>query len=178
MPSPSKNPHAIRDRSRRRGYATADEARILASVRKPIEDWDVDELAHGRPRDANGKFTGVSPKWITPAIEAEARSRLHRLAFGDLAAIVQEAVKVVADTIRSTETDENGRPVVSNRDRMDAAKFVVEHVIGKPKQRVDVEPGDSLKGLLAGALILPDGRPFIEGQSWNADGDEDEDEQP
>jgi hypothetical protein len=149
---------------------------ILANHRKPLEEWDTEELARGRPRDQNGKFTGAPPKWITPALVTEAKRRLQVRAFGDLAVCVNDAIKAVHRIIVSTAVDDTGHPIVSAGDKLRAAQFVIEMVLGKAKQRVDLEAGDTLRAMLAGALVMPDGRPFIEGTSWESDDEDDEDD--
>jgi hypothetical protein len=161
---------------RARDARSAADIAILASHRKPIEEWDTEELARGRPRDRNGKFSGAPPKWITPALVIEAKRRLQLQAFGDLSVAVGDAVKAVHKIITSSARDDEGRPLVSTRDRLDAAKFVIEMVLGKAKQRVDLEAGDNLKAMLAGALVMPDGRPFIEGTAWESDEEEADDD--
>lgn len=175
-PSNSQTPERARARLRARDRRSEADIAILANHRKPLEEWDTEELARGRTRDKNGKFVGAPPKWITPAVVAEAKRRLHLKAFGDLSACVDDAIKAVHKIVTSTDKDDEGKPIVSARDRLAASQFIIEMVLGKAKQRVDIEAGENIKIALAGALILPDGRPFIEGQSWDADEDEDEDE--
>lgn len=175
-PSNSQTPERARARLRARDQRNAADIAILANHRKPLEEWDTEELARGRPRDQNGNFTGATPKWITPALVLEAKRRLQLRAFGDLSMAVGDAVKAVHKIIKSTDIDENGRPLVSTRDRLDAAKFVIEMVLGKAKQRVDIEAGDTLRAMLASALVMPDGSPVIEGESWESTGDDNDDE--
>ena len=35
---------------------------------KPVHDWDMEELAHGRPRGKTGGFQGRAPGWLTADI--------------------------------------------------------------------------------------------------------------
>lgn len=169
----STTPQRARARLRKQnGYMERD-VDILASHRKPLEEWDTEELAHGRPRDKNGTFRGAPPKWITPAVVAEAKRRLQLRAFGDLSACVDDAIKAVHKIVTSTAKDADGKPIVSTRDRLEASKFIIEMVLGKAKQRVDVEAGETIKAALAGALLMPDGAPYVEGSGWYTD-DEDE----
>lgn len=172
----STTPQRARARLRAQRDRSDRDIAILASHRKPLEEWDTEELARGRPRDQNGKFTGAPPKWITPAVVLEAKRRLQLRAFGDLTLCVDDAIKAVHKIIQSTAKDHEGRPIVSTRDKLDAAKFVIEMVLGKAKQRVDLEAGDTIKSLLASALVMPDGKPVIEGEAWEVTGNDDDDE--
>lgn len=171
----SQDPQNIRKRIRRKNR---DQAEDIALLYKPVEEWDLEELARGMPRNKNGTFVGRRPLWITPKIAAEAKRRLGEEAFSEVAVNVTKAVKVVTDLMQNEDLDEDGYPIVDNRLRLDAAKFVIEHVIGKPKQRVDVGIADSLAEMMADALTNPDGspaHPVLEGSGEWAD---EEDEEP
>jgi len=54
---------------------------------KPIEEWDWQELARGRPRCADGTFKGVAPQWVTLAVRNEAKRRLLARANAEIAAL-------------------------------------------------------------------------------------------
>jgi hypothetical protein len=145
----SRDPHAVRRRLRRNEPRTSRDIAILAEVQyKPVAEWDLDELARGRPRNEDGKFPGGKPKWITRAVDTEIRNRLSVEALARLGACVGEAIDVIRDIIRS--------PDVDPRLKADAARFVIEHIIGKPKQRVDIAPEDGFKSILANALVMRD----------------------
>lgn len=166
----------------RRGHAKAStDMALLANYRKPIEEWDIEELAHGRPRNDHGDFRGRPPVWITSIVMAEAKRRLRTMATDELAANVGDAIKVVTDLMNSDDRDDDGRLIVDARTRLDAAKFVVDHVLGKAKVRVDVDTGENLKQMLASALVMPDGKggyipahPIIEGEVLEDDDDDDD----
>jgi hypothetical protein len=126
---------------------------------KPIDDWDLEELAHGRPRDKGGLFRGRKPGWITAAVQIEARKRLSERALSGVLGEIDHAIKVVHDLMTSTEMDEWGQPIVSAKVRLDAARFVIEQTLGKAKVRLDVEEGSTLHTLLAASLVNPNGEP-------------------
>lgn len=42
------------------------QAAVEAGIVKPLEEWDVQELAMKRPRDKNGGFFGKAPVLLTP----------------------------------------------------------------------------------------------------------------
>lgn len=154
----SREPVAVRQRMRRRNLRTMDDMKILADARKPLEEWDMEELARGRPRDANGGFSGAPPKWITPVVTMEAKRRLQLGALGELGTMVGNAIRVVYDMMMNDSTDDNGRPIVDAKTRLSCAMFIINHVLGTPKQRVDIEGGSQFKHILASALVVRDER--------------------
>jgi hypothetical protein len=175
----SKDPANVRKRIRRREVPLMRDMKTLASARKPIEEWDTEELARGRPRDKDGHFRGPSPKWITTFIMAEAKRRLQADALSTLGSYVLDAVKVIHDLMMSTARDDNGKPIVDAKTRLAAAMFIIEHTVGKPRQAIDVSAdGDGYKAFLAGALKmvdtegrLVDAHPVIEGDVVDEEGE-------
>lgn len=148
--------------------------------RKPIEDWDIEELSRGRPRNSEGNFRGRVPTWITPAIQQEAKKRLLDEALGSLAGHIGKAVKAIGELIESDEVDDNGKPIVDARTKFAASQFVIEHFIGKPKAIVEVQADDFTKGAIAAAIVLDDGQDqshlVLEGDFEVLEGDEDDDD--
>lgn len=126
---------------------------------KPIDEWDLEELAHGRPRSKDGSFRGKTPSWCTSAVQQEAKKRLLNTAFGTLAGHIDIAVKAIADLINSTEVDDNGKPIVDARTKLAASIFVIENIIGKPKAVVEVQANEFTKQAIAAAIVLDDGMP-------------------
>lgn len=169
----SKDPGQIRRRLRRKEKARAQDLDLYQDLiyGKRIEDWDLEELARGRPRAKDGTFKGRTPGWLTPAIQNEAKRRLLEETYGLLAGHVHQAVKVMGQLLVSDEVDDNGKPVVDSKTKYAAAAFIIEHMIGKPQALVKMEVEVSeAKEAIAAAIILDDGKPqdFIEGQ-WQED---------
>jgi hypothetical protein len=147
----STDPYNVRRRMRRAAKKVRDGAVVLAQVQyKPIEEWDMEELARGRPRDGSSGFSGRIPKWVTSAVVGEAKKRHEALACAEMGAAVQDAIGVIFDLM----TD----PEVEPRVRLDAAKFIIEHAIGKPTVRVDLDATVSHHEMLLSALVVPDGQ--------------------
>lgn len=142
---------------------------------KPVEEWDMEELAKGRPRAVNGTWAGSTPKWITPAIRDEAQRRLQTMGRSMLREQLFDAVKVVANLATDDETDDDGKPLVPASVRLQAATYLIDQVLGKPTAKVELDAGQNLKDMLAGALVLPGGASatVIEGELVN---DEEDDE--
>ncbi len=177
----STKPSQIRNRARRRMNGWNDEAEnYLTAIGKPIEEWDLEELARGRPRAVDGTFKGKAPEWLTPVIMREAKRRLMDHTFGQLAGHVDTAITTIANLIADDSFDENGRPIVDARTKLAAAQFIIENVIGKPKAIVEVEAADTVRQFLAGALVMSNedmrpAHPVIDGQ-FDVDGEEEVDD--
>jgi hypothetical protein len=127
--------------------------------KKPLDAWDIQELSHGRPRNKVGNFSGRTPSWVTPQVQQEARRRLLTHTLGELTGHVDLAVGVVVKLILSTELDDKGKPIVDARTKLDACKFIIEHVTGKPQAMFKIEASDDTKKALAAAIIMDDGKP-------------------
>lgn len=65
------------------------------------------------------------------------------------------AMTLIHTILTNDEEDEKGRPLVSASTKLDAAKFLIEHAVGKPTQRVETDISVRLQGLLAMATVGP-----------------------
>ena len=161
----STEPRQVRNRLRRaqRSGKPRDaqiERDMAILYQKPVSEWDVEELAHGRPRNKVGNFAGTKPGWITVAIQQEARRRLVENTFGKMATHIDSAIKTVANLMLSEEVDDKGRPIVDARTRLTAAMWIVENFVGKPKAMIEVtNTDDAVRSALTPAIILDDGKP-------------------
>lgn len=177
----SQKPSQIRNRMRRKHAKFAQELELYVDTvyQKPLDEWDVEELAHGRPRDKSGKFRGRTPAWITPAVQQEAKRRLLDHTFGSMAAYIDTAIQTVHNLMKSEEVDDNGKPIVDARVKLAAATFIIEHVVGKPKAVIEVGE-DTTRQALASAIILDDGMPqghlVLEGEFEEMDEEESDDD--
>lgn len=156
----SRKPSQIRNRLRR-GTALEEDIAIYAEVvwQKPVEEWDMAELAHGKPRNKSGTFAGAAPKWITRQVQQEAKRRLLTMTVAQLAGHTDIAIRAMANLITSEEVDDNGKPIVDARTKFAAAAFIIEHVIGKPTAIIQVDQVDDTRNALAAAIVLDDGMP-------------------
>jgi len=176
-PRTSKSDKAIRARIRRaRGVTEAD---LQQLYQKPIEEWDEEELARGRPRAKDGTFKGRRPKYIDAALHEKIVERFQHVVKADMNGQAVKALKVLSDILDDDRTDERGKPIVAGGTKLDAAKFLIEHVIGKPKQRVETDISVKLQGLLGAVMVNPgetnsgDGmaltQGFLDADSWEDD---------
>lgn len=171
----SRNPAAIRRRLRNANKPFERDLEMLNQVQgyKPVAEWDLEELSKGRPKDATGRFRpGSAPKWLTSKIMAEIKTRLREEASFALSSQLGAALDCVKKIIESEDVDDEGRPIVDAKTKLDAAKFVIEHTVGKAKALVEVDTTESYREFLAGALVLPQGgqaHPVIEGTAMFED---------
>lgn len=156
-------PKQIRARARRRykkaqgGHSkeimTTEELHWLY---KPLEEWTIDELAAGRPMAPDGSgFKGPKPKWITQEVHEEAMDRFAKVIKGTMNEHTVDALETIQMILSNEEVDNRGRPLVSANTKLDAAKFLLEHVVGKPKQHVTQDISVKLQGLLGSVMVNP-----------------------
>ena len=122
---------------------------------KPLDEWDVEELAKGYPRRPDGSLPRRKPSYIPRSVHEEAISRFRDVAAADMRAIVPEAIETVRLLIENNDIDEKGRMVIPPSVKLEAAKWVVEHLVGKPRQPVDVDVSVKLQGILADVMVSP-----------------------
>lgn len=154
-PATSMTPKQIRARGRRKGYLTTEETEVL--YQKPIAEWDMEELARGRPKDKNGKFTGPDPTWITKDLHEEMGKRFGQVIRTEMNQSTVIALVAMNDILENKDVDARGKPVVPPSVKASIAQYLLDHVVGKPKQRVEADINVKLQGLLASIMVQPVG---------------------
>jgi hypothetical protein len=122
---------------------------------KPIEDWDMEELAHGRPRNSKGSFTGPKPKWINAMVHEQSMERYTAAVKTDMRASTVDALGAIRWIIQNEETDDKGKPIVPPSTKLEASKFLIEHIVGKPTQRIEADVSVKLQAILGQVLVNP-----------------------
>jgi len=167
MTTPSRREQqTIRERARRKAEKADVSAEIELLYKKPLDQWDDEELTRGRPRGPDGTFRGARPKWLTPALQEERRRRLRQLMADDLGTFAADALRVIHAVMMDKSRDEAGKPVVPASVRVDVGKYLLDQFMGKATATVDVNAGNTLVELLGDVLVNPDGNPshmIIEG---------------
>ena len=150
-------PKQIRARARRRMKRaepmTEQEMEYL--YQKPIDEWDLEELARGRPRNSKGGFSGRKPKWITAQVHEEAMQRYTAAVKTDMRSTTVDALGTIRWIIQNEDVDDKGKPVVPASTKLEASKFLLEHVVGKPTQRLEADVSVKLQSILGAVLINP-----------------------
>lgn len=153
----SMTPSQIRARARRSGglnHVTKTEAKVL--MRKPLKDWTLPELAKGRPMDKNGRFTGMKPQWVTREMHEQAMELFKAHVRTDMNSHTVRALQVIREVMDNDETDARGKPLVSAGTKVDVAKFLLEHLMGKPTQPIQTDISIKLQGILGASLVMQD----------------------
>jgi hypothetical protein len=150
-------PKQIRARARRKAargnLMTTQEQEIIFT--KPIDEWDLEELSRGRPRATDGTFRGPKPRWITREVHEQSMDLFKAALKTEMNYTTVTAMDVLRATIQNEEVDDKGKPLVPASTKVDAAKFLIEHVVGKPKQHIDADVSVKLQGILATVMGNP-----------------------
>lgn len=155
----SLNPKAIRTRARRKRVRgkpdglTKEETE--AFYRKPIDEWDMEELAHGKPRNSQNNFKGRKPTWVTAAVSEEMAKRFRAVVKDNMNVHTVKALEKLGELIESDERDERGKPIVPPSVQLQATQFLLEHVVGKPNQRIEADISVKLQSVLAQVMVNP-----------------------
>lgn len=180
-PIESMSAKQLRARARRRKQISDED---LKKLYKPVEEWDAEELARGRPRAKDGTFKGKPPAFIDRALHETIVRQFEQVVRGEMNKHTVKALTVLEKILDDDDIDEKGRPIVPAGTKLDAAKFLVEHILGKPKQRVETDISVKLQGILATAMVNPSqtqpgqfelAQGYVEAQSWEDDDVEQDD---
>lgn len=153
-PAKSMSPKQIRARARRRQKIIDQE---LEQLYKPVEEWDAEELARGRPRDVNGGWHGSPPAYITRAFHEQIIKRFQVVVREEMNKSTIEALVVMDKILTDDTVDLKGKPLVPASTKLEAAKYLLDHVVGKPTQRVQQDISVKLQGLLGTVMVNPGG---------------------
>lgn len=151
-PATSTSPKQIRARARRQQLAAAEAFDMLA---KPIEEWDAEELARGRQRDKSGGWRGKGSPYMDRALHERIIAQFQKVVKGEIAQHTVLALKVMQTILEDESLDGKGKPRVSAQAKLDAAKFCIEHIIGKPTQHTETDISVKLQGILGMAMVNP-----------------------
>lgn len=165
-------PKQIRARARRKMKRKGSRGKELMTAQewdilyKPVEEWDLEELAAGRPRDKNGGFRGPKPGWITREVYERAMEQFTSAIKSEMNKLSPDAVKTIQYLLGNEEQDARGRPIVGAPVKLQAAQFLIEHLVGKPTQRVEQDISVKLQAILGDVMVNPtvkvdrDGTPY------------------
>jgi len=150
----------------------------LSILYKPVEEWDEEELARGRPRAADGTFRGKAPDWVSRLVHEEALRRFTEVSRGEQHATVPLALSTIKQILTNEDLDDKGRAVIPWGVKADVAKWSIEHLLGKPTQRTEVDISVKLQGVLAAVMVNANEQGELEAamdvESWELDDGPDE----
>ncbi len=176
-PITSSKKKQIRARARRARKISTD---AMEQLYKPVSEWDAEELAKGRPKAADGSFRGRTPPWIDRTVHEEILKQFEHVIRHEMNGHTIRALTVLEQILESDAVDLRGKPLVDAGTKLSAAKFLVEHVLGKPKQRTETDISLKLQGILGVAMVNPTAEPetfelaqgYTEVEGWEADDDD------
>lgn len=152
-------PKQIRARARRKaakkGRKTLMSETEFEALYKPIDEWDLEELARGRPRNVDGDFRGRKPSWITREVHERAMEQFQLAIKTDMGVQGITALDTLRYILENEETDDRGKPIVPAAAKNQAAMFLLEHIVGKPKQQVQQDISVKLQGILGAVMVNP-----------------------
>lgn len=153
-------PKQIRARARRQAARKNNRGRKMSEAEfealyKPIEEWDLEELARGRPRNVDGNFRGRKPGWITREVHERAMEMFVDLTKSEMGALAPAALDSLRWVLTSDETDERGKPIVPASAKNQASALILEHIVGKPKQHMQQDISIKLQGILGSVMVNP-----------------------
>lgn len=147
----------VRARARRKlqkGKKLDDET-FEAWAGKPIEQWDIEELARGRTRDGGGRFRGKPPQYMPRAVHERIAERFKMLVRDQLNISSVTALGVIQNLLTEDGLDDKGKPIVPASTKLDAAKWLVEHVVGKAVQPTQTDVSVKLQTILGAVMVNP-----------------------
>lgn len=154
-------PKQIRARARRAAKTKKGRKRgIMSDVEfealyKPVEEWDLEELARGRPRDVDGGFRGRKPSWVSREVHERAMEQFKLAIKTEMSTSTIDALTTLQFILNNEETDERGKPMVPASVKLQASTFLLEHVVGKPKQHIEQDISVKLQGILGAVMVNP-----------------------
>lgn len=129
---------------------------------KPLDEWSFKELAAGKPDGHPGK-----PPWLKPAVRDEVMRRLQTGFFDEIRAVLPEALKVMTDFLKDEENPKL---------RFDAAKLLLEYMVGAPEKKVAIRGQSGVELMLADVISLGTGEEMYTGRILDGEFEEDEDD--
>lgn len=147
----------VRSRARRminRGAPLTEEM-FEAWCGKPIDQWDLEELARGRTKDKSGGFRGRPTPMLSRAVHERILEQYKMIMKQRINMQASTALGVIGQIIGNDDTDDKGKPLVPASVKLDASKWLVEHVLGKPVQPRTDDISIRLQGILGEVMVNP-----------------------
>lgn len=117
----------------------------LLSGEISIEDLDTEELARGQLRNKNGTFQGRPPLLIPRQFHERAMREIVMRGEEVFRKDFVDAVKLMGNIVRDTEA--------KDETRMKAATYIIDRIMGKPKEQIEFTGEQPWKVLLEGIIV-------------------------
>jgi len=113
-----------------------------------VSAWTDEELIRGQRRDKNGRWTGRPPAVVPAVVHQELTRRRMSQAFDLLRDNVVRATEVLVEIATDAEAD--------TAVRVKAASIILDRVMGKAPERVELSVEPAWAAALRGALVSAD----------------------
>lgn len=113
--------------------------RVLTG-QEDLSEWEDEELRRGQRKDRNGRFTGRAPVVVPKALHDELVRRTLSKANETMLTNLGVAVEALVEVIKGKDVEE--------KDRLRAIGMIMDRVMGKPQERVEIT-GDTPKWQVA-----------------------------
>jgi hypothetical protein len=132
--------------------------RILNGM-EDITEWSDEEIIRGQKRDKEGGWKGRAPSVIPKALHDEAVKRMLGNASNMLTTALIPAVQLLSAIIEDEAAED--------KDKLKAAQMILDRVLGKPVERVEVKEQDSpwQDAIVEAVVPLSDVRDVVEVES-------------
>lgn len=108
--------------------------RILAGL-EDLSEWSDDELKRGRRKDKNGKFQGRDPVVIPKQMHDELAKRL----INEAQVVMRDNLVAAVTMLTEIATDPN----YEAKDRVKAIQMMMDRVMGKSPEKIELSPGEA-----------------------------------
>lgn len=122
---------------------------------RPIDQWTEEELAKGMPRELWDRKQGAAPAWLPVAVHEQVVERYQVIMKQKASELALPAVRVLQTLLEDDRVDRKGRPIVSANVKAQCAQWAIEHVIGKPTQKVEADLSVKMQAMLAHVMVVP-----------------------
>lgn len=123
---------------------------------KPLDEWDSEELAQGVPRELWGKKKAGQLKWMPRAVHEQIVDRYQAIVKDEMRAMTPSAIRMLQTLLENDETDRKGKPLVSANVKLSIIQLLIEHVVGKPTQKIEADVSVKMQAMLAHVMVVPD----------------------
>jgi len=123
---------------------------------KPLNEWDLEELKRGYPRNGKGNFARLPPSAMMRAeMKEKIREELTRRVRHSLDVLAVDSLRTIEGILGDNEIDGRGRPIVPASVKMKAAEFALDHMLGKATQRTESDISVKLSAILGEVMVAP-----------------------
>jgi hypothetical protein len=73
----------------------------------------------------------------------------------EMSATTVDALGAIKWIVQNEDVDDKGKPIIPPSTKLEASKFLLEHVVGKPVQRMEADVSVKLQAILGQVMVNP-----------------------